>query len=291
MNRLKISFSALILIMVSFAQVWASDDMYNKDNIRPFVSLGADYRFIDVKDLNTLVHDRMYQITTGSESYGISKDQLVASYGDFTDQGISGTFAFGIEYERMLFSFAGFGMEEQAVLKPSNLTSQTFTYTEVLPDTTYQWASSVTYRDMRLSMYGVDFNFGYKIFPDGSFLNIIPSLAYGVTFIDLTFPANYQYIPYNEDTEQFVHHIENQPYTSIARSLSAEVEGRLRLAGPLHVGGYVGYRSVSFEKFRANRDNSIVWIFGEPSQSADMYYGGVRLTWVWKSNNEKYKIR
>lgn len=313
-NNVGIQFivATLLLTLVSVSSVWSDASDYDSDKIKPFVSIGLDYRFIDVEDINNMISNDLGTFIDGEEISGLARDPNSSRYGNFLDQDYSGNLAFGIQYDQMVISFQGFLVPKQVVARPSGLTSDSLFFNETTKDTTYTWGKGLRYNDIDLSIYGGDFRFGYQVFPQESFINIIPTLGYGLTFVDVTFPANYQYIPgVGQDVTEFPSlEVENRPYTSIAHSLTAELEGRLKIAGPLHLSGYIGYRTVSFDRFRAsrsgiqqsntqgaqgaqgaNQEAPIVWMFGPPERSADMYYGGAKLTWLWKSNLEKHKVK
>lgn len=288
MSKSQIPLSSLLLLLLALSSLWAGDDMYNKDKIRPFISIGSDYRYIGIADLNTTVFNRQTHLVDGRDTSGIFRVQSGSQYGNFVDQSFAGTLEFGVEYDQMLFSAGVFALPNQKITKPSSLTSESFTFDEVLPDTTLTWTETIGFRDAELDMYGFDAKFGYMIFNPDAFFNIIPSIAFGLTFIDVVFPAQSQYISNNQEFPgRFV---QDKPYTSIAHSITPELEARLKF-GKIRLGGYIGYRQTTFDEFRGSRDGEVVFLLGQPSREIDMYYGGARVTWVWSSNNDKYQIR
>jgi hypothetical protein len=290
-----------LIVLISSISAWSIDSEYNSDAIKPFVSIGLDYRFIDIEEINTMISNDLGTYIDGSQVSGVLQDPNSSKYANFPDQDYSGNLTFGVEYDQLIVSLQGFMIPQQSIARPSALQKDTLIFKEVLDDgTPLEWSKELRYRDIDLSFYGGDFRLGYQLFPKDAFINIIPTIGYGVTFVNITFPSNYQYIPTKggqTGIEEFSNlEVEDRPYTSIAQSLTSEIELRLRLAGSLHLSGYTGYRTVSFDRFRASRSGTSdnlgqVWMFGPPERSADMYYLGTKLTWLWRSKQEKYRVK
>lgn len=277
MKSIQTIINLLILVGASTLS-WSGESIYDKNDLRQFISIGADYRFFDVGDLNATVNGVTSHVIKSADGELSAPTTLtkLPSGNQFYDKIPTGTLEFGVEYQQYLIGLGLNLSPRQSISNPG--TSETTIATALEQDTIL--TDIVQFQDPSFYTYGVDLKLGYKVLSEENILNFIPSLAMGIQSINVEFPALVSGI---EEGEQ----IESKPYSTFAKVINPELEVRIKLSGPIHLGGYAGYRFISFDKFKINDDV----YYGNNDLDMDQYYLGAKFTYVFKSNNEKAGVR
>ena len=137
--------------------------------------------------------------------------------------------------------------------------------------------------DVEWFAYGADWMFGWKLFGEHTFINLIPSIGFGFNIINFHFASEFtlQERGKPEHTEL----ARDRFYSTMATTVTSELEFRIEL-GRLGLGGYAGYRFVRYNDLDIEGFN----IFYEEDGTdnvGDTWYLGARITWFFLSTWEK----
>ena len=140
-----------------------------------------------------------------------------------------------------------------------------------------------TLYDVEWFTYGADWMFGWKLFGEHTFINLIPSVGFGFNIINFHYASNFTLE--ERDNPEHTEIVRDRFYSTMATTLTGELEFRIEL-GRLGLGGYGGYRFVRYndpdiEGFTNFKDKN------ETDNVGDTWYLGVRATWYFLSQWEK----
>jgi hypothetical protein len=140
-----------------------------------------------------------------------------------------------------------------------------------------------TLYDVEWFTYGADWMFGWKLFGEHTFINLIPSVGFGFNIINFHYASNFTLE--ERDNPEHTEIVRDRFYSTMATTLTGELEFRIEL-GRLGLGGYGGYRFVRYndpdiEGFTNFKNED------ETDNVGDTWYLGVRATWYFLSQWEK----
>ena len=278
--KTKIVYLVSLLCALTFATSAFADSesgFYEKDHVRGFISVGADYRgmFEGFSNyVNTIAFLNPGHVikseTSGSEEFYAGN----MSYSKFDDYYLGLHLNIGAQYKQFLTWFDINFMPTQISERPSS------TYTAV-SDSGY--GMKFPLYDVRWFCYGADWMFGWKLFGEHTFINLIPSVGFGFNIINFHYASNFTLE--ERDNPEHTEIVRDRFYSTMATTLTGELEFRIEL-GRLGLGGYGGYRFVryndpdieGFTNFKGKNETDNV---------GDTWYLGVRATWYFLSQWEK----
>ncbi len=138
--------------------------------------------------------------------------------------------------------------------------------------------------------YGVTWMWGYKIFPQNSFFNIIPSVGPGVELQNIRSPDRVLVLNSSEPDKEPDKLQQGKLYSSFGPTLNLELELRLQ-ASQFSVGIYGGYKVVRHDNFNYREinggtvtDKTLYW----PREvNADKAFVGLKISWTMLNNFQK----
>ena len=282
------ALSLLTLVTGSFADSEAG--FYEKDHIRGFVSVGADYRGMRKefqRYVNTVPFYGGHFVKAVKTSSSGDVDTVRASgwgdlnYKKFNDYYLGLHVNVGAQYKQFMtwmdFNF----MPPQVSKRPDDY------YTvEIQKGLTPVESTTYPLYDVEWFTYGADWMFGWKIFGEDAFINLIPAVGFGINLINMHYASHFDW--YEVGNEENVVTLRDRFYSTLATTVNAELELRIEL-GRLALGAYGGYRFVRYNDMVHENFNKEYgkWSTHHTDNVGDTYFFGLRLTWYFLSDWEK----
>lgn len=287
-----VALSLLTLTTGAFAD--AEEGFYEKDHVRGFISIGADYRGMRSEFQRYVNNTAFSNWGHQTEGYYIDKDTntvdttfsyygRLPGYDKFDDYYLGLHVNIGAQYKQFLTWFDINFMPMQTSERPANsYTANIEGYPADAQDVAPKKTPWTLY-DVEWFAYGADWMFGWKLFGEHTFINLIPSIGFGFNIINFHFASEFtlQERGKPEHTEL----VRDRFYSTMATTVTGELEFRIEL-GRLGLGGYGGYRFVRYNDLDIEGFN----IFhGEDGTDnvGDTWYLGARVTWYFLSTWEK----
>ena len=264
---------SLLCALTSATSAFADSEsgFYEKDHVRGFISVGADYRGMS-EGFNNYVNNIAF-INPGhvikSEKTG-SEELYTGStkYSSFEDYYISFHMNIGAQYKRFLTWFNINAMPTQISERPA----ETYTIASKSGE-----AQKAPLFDVKWFTYGVDWMFGWKLFGENTVINLIPSAGIGFNLINFHFASLFT----AGEVGNYVQ-MRDRYYSTMDPTLTGELEFRLEI-NPIAIGIYGGYRYVRYSDLEVEGD-SIVRHPNDTDNDGDTWYLGVRVTWTFMSD-------
>ena len=184
--KTKIVYLVSLLCALTFATSAFADSesgFYEKDHVRGFISVGADYRgmFEGFSNyVNTIAFLNPGHVikseTSGSEEFYAGN----MSYSKFDDYYLSFNLNIGAQYKQFLTWFNINVMPTQISERPAE------TYVASSESGESQKAPLF---DVKWFTYGVDWMFGWKLFGENTVINLIPAVGVGFNLINFHFAS------------------------------------------------------------------------------------------------------
>ena len=277
--KTKIAYLVSLLCALTFATSAFADSengFYEKDHIRGFISIGGDYRgmFEDFHDYVNAIG--RYNGRIAIENTKTNKEEIYRGsfkYAEFNDYYIGLHMNVGAQYKQFLTWFNINFMPTQI----SERQSDSYTVTS---DSTGNTADAPLF-DIRWFSYGVDWMFGWKLFGEHTFINLIPSVGFGFNLINFHFASLFTFV---DDNGNFVN-ARDRYYSTFDASLTAELELRLEF-DPFAIGIYGGYRHVDYSDIHIE-DHILVNKPFDTDNNGDTWFVGLRVTWIFMSDWQK----
>jgi hypothetical protein len=271
-------WSALLCAMTFATGALADTEsgFYEKEHIRGFISIGADYRgmFSEYQKYvnKTAFLNGYHKDPTGDST----KYAGELKYETFDDYYFGMHVNIGAQYKQFLTWFDINFMPTQTSERPSS------SYTAASEDGSTSMKFPLY--DVRWFAYGADWMFGWKLFGEHTFINLIPSVGFGFNLINFHLASNFEV--YDADDKSSVS-MRDRYYSTFASTFNSELELRLEF-GPIAVGAYGGYRCVRYNELEIE-GKKIDTAYGDydTDNIGDTWFVGVRLTWIFRSEWQK----
>ena len=279
-------FSILALVTNSSA---AEEGFYDKEHIRGFISIGADYRGMRSefqKYVNNIAFQNIGHMskavitdTSGKADTVLAKYYGNYKYSKFDNFYLGLHFIVGAQYKQFLtwvdINFMPYQKSERTA--KNYVTTVESRYSEANPQ-------NLAYGlyDVEWFSYGADWMFGWKILGEKSTFNVIPSVGIGFNMINFHLASGFTIS--NEDRSKY-EHVRDRFYSTMAATFTAELELRLEF-DQFAVGAYGGIRFVRYSELEIEGFN----VDPNPNGTdnvGDTWYGGLRFTWMFLSPWEK----
>jgi len=267
----------------------AEEGFYDKDHIRGFISVGADYRgmrsefqkYVNNVAFKNIGHMEKAVVTDTS---GKADTVLAKYYGDynyskFNNYYLGLHFILGAQYKQFLTWFDINFMPYQRSERNADtyVTTIESKYANATP------ANRVyNLYDVEWFSYGVDWMFGWKTLGEDAFFNIIPAVGIGFNLINFHFPSSFTITdPERTKSER----VRDRFYSTLASTFTAEIEFRLQFE-QFAVGAYGGIRFVRYSELDIEDFNIDPNPYGTDNVG-DTWYAGLRFTWLFLSPWDK----
>lgn len=274
--------SVLALSTVSLAE--EDNGFYEKDHVRGFISFGADYRLMTdefQKYVNkTAFYQGTYQYAAdGSESAQTyeGKRKLVNEYGQFDDYYLGLHVNIGAQYKQFLTWM-------DINFMPTQISERSNKYMSATPagdtSSTATPANFPLY-DVKWFSYGADWMFGWKLFGEHTFINVIPAVGIGFNLINFHLASDFT-ITDGTNAED----ARDRYYSTFASTLAAEIEIRLEL-DPIAIGLYAGYRYIRYNELDVEGiqlSQDLASRNYDTDSEGDTFCIGLRVTWTFLSD-------
>lgn len=170
--------SVLALANSSFAE--AEPGFYDKDHIRGFVSFGTDFRIMH-DDFQSYVNHLAF--VKGGHTVSTDEGDVFYSggkmkYNTFDDYYLGLHAIFGAQYKQFQTWIDMNFMPTQISERPS----KTYTAEAYGADGKVDYMKFPLY-DVKWYSYGADWMFGWKLFGENTFINLIPAVGFGFNLI------------------------------------------------------------------------------------------------------------
>ncbi|OWV04122.1 hypothetical protein [Fibrobacter sp. UWH3] len=269
--------SVLALANSSFAE--AESGFYDKDHIRGFVSFGTDFRIMH-DDFQSYVNHLAF--VKGGHTVSTDEGDVFYSggkmkYKTFDDYYLGLHAIFGAQYKQFQTWIDVNFMPTQISERPSN------TYTAEAYDANGDVLHmKFPLYDVKWYSYGADWMFGWKLFGENTFINLIPAVGFGFNLINIHFASNFEVTDLNGGE---TYNFRNRYYSAMATTVNSELEGRLEF-DHLALGVYVGYRFVRYNELSVEGKELVntEYIGDDTDNNGDTFFLGLRLTWIFHSD-------
>lgn len=275
--KTKITYLAALVCALTFATSSFADTeagFYEKDHIRGFISIGADYRgmFSEFqKYVNAIAFVNGGQsplvkdsASSGQEYYGDFE------YSEFDDYYIGLHVNIGAQYKQFLTWFDINFMPSQVSERPDDF---------YIAESESGDQMAFPLYDVRWFAYGADWMFGWKLFGENTVVNLIPAIGVGFNLINFHMASNFDVVSHEEGGETV--RMRDRYYSTIANTFNAEMELRLEF-GPIAIGAYGGYRYIRYNDLSVE-GNRLETTAYDTDNVGDTWFAGVRLTWIFRS--------
>ena len=285
-----VALSLLTFTTGAFAD--AEEGFYEKDHIRGFISVGADYRGMR-SEFQRYVNNMAFKNWGYQEEgqYYNYKDSAwvdttfsyygaLPGYSKFDNYYLGLHLNIGAQYKQFLTWFDLNIMPMQTSERPSD----TYKVYALTNDST---ATPAAFRkplyDVEWFSYGADWMFGWKLFGEKSFINLIPAVGFGFNIINFHYASDFLLVERGKPEHTEI--VRDRFYSTMASTMTGELEFRIEL-GRLGLGGYAGYRFVRYNDPEIE-GFSVFYNEDETDNVGDTWYLGVRATWYFLSKWEK----
>ena len=272
--KTKIVYLVSLLCALTFATsafADSEDGFYEKDHIRGFISIGADYRgmFEGFNDyVNTIARlnpGHMVKDSAGKAEYHSG----TIKYAPFDDWYVGLNLNIGAQYKQFLTWFNINFMPTQISERPAetyNVTGESSGNSEKMPLYDIKWFT-----------YGVDWMFAWKLFGEHTFINLIPAAGFGFNLINFHMASNFAI----GEASSYVE-LRDRYYSTMDMSFTAELELRLEF-DPIAIGIYGGYRHVDYSDLEVEGKLVEHGSF-DTDNNGDTWLIGLRVTWIFLSD-------
>jgi hypothetical protein len=328
-----ICFTWIALCSSAFALGDGESKFYDGKDIKVWVAAGVDYRKFDVERINDLIFNHMRISDTATvqlvdpddptktkpELLYFAVDAYAPNFYPRMEEEIPmAHLEFGVNYKQVVMGVRFAGMQTQVSERPNNIPdyietgstqgmTQTHSYSNgveslIVNDAAgfnHEIGESAVLWDAQMHMFNIDLNFGWMLFPEKSPFNIVPSIGLGYSILNVKFPGRYSI--YYASTFETVSSmaspviIEDAHYTSYGKSITPDLEVRLRLFGGLYVAANAGWKVTRIDRVKLEAEAveqgeegiNQNYQVGYRDGRADSYYGGVRLIYIFQSERER----
>ena len=282
---------AVVFSILAFANnsSAAEEGFYDKEHIRGFISVGADYRGMRSefqKYVNNIAFQNIGHMskavitdTSGKADTVLAKYYGNYKYNKFDNFYLGLHFILGAQYKQFLtwvdINFMPYQKSERNA--KSYVTTIESRYSEGSPQNL-----SYNLYDVEWFAYGADWMFGWKLLGEKSFFNVIPSVGIGFNLINFHLASGFTIS--NEDRSKY-EHVRDRFYSTMAATFTTDLELRLEF-DQFAVGAYGGFRFIRYSELEIEGFN----IDPNPNGTdniGDTWYAGLRFTWMFLSPWEK----
>ena len=259
-----VALSLLTLTTGAFADV--EEGFYEKDHVRGFISIGADYRGMR-SEFQRYVNNMAFKNWGYQEEgkYYNTKDSAwvdttfdfwskLPGYSKFDDYYFGLHVNIGAQYKQFLTWFDINFMPMQTSERPQtryNVANQS-SEAQVTP-------SSITepLYDVEWFTYGADWMFGWKLFGEHTFINLIPSVGFGFNIINFHYASDF--ILVERGNPEHTEIVRDRFYSTMATTATAELEFRIEL----------GRNYIFFDRLLLNIGANYALTFTSPADIID----------------------
>lgn len=274
--KTKIVYLVSLLCALTFATSAFADSesgFYEKDHIRGFISIGGDYRgmFSNFHDyVNTIARYNGGLMLTNEETGNDEVYSGTTQYAEFNDWYIGLHLNVGAQYKQFLTWFNINFMPTQISERPA----ETFTVTSEESGASLK----APLFDVKWFTYGVDWMFGWKLFGEHTFINLIPAVGFGFNLMNIHLASLFAFV---DDSGKYTY-ARDRYYSTMDATFNAELELRLEF-DPIAIGIYGGYRHVDYSDLEIEESILVRTAF-DTDNDGDTWYVGLRITWIFMSD-------
>lgn len=278
--KTKIIYLATLICSMAFATSAFADaeaGFYEKNHIRGFISIGADYRgmfsefqkYVNHTAFLNGYHNETETVVDaeGNETEVVQQYAGKLNYSKFDDWYIGMHVNIGAQYKQFLTWF-------DVNFVPTQVSERPASYYKA---STEDGSSTKNYPlyDVRWFSYGTDWMFGWKLLGENTVFNLIPAVGFGFNLINFHLASNFDL---DDGT------LRDRYYSTIAATFNSELEARLEL-GQFAIGAYGGYRYTRYNELSVEGGN-LKTTYGtyDTDNVGDTWFVGLRLTWIFLSD-------
>ena len=272
--KTKIVYLVSLLCALTFATsafADSEDGFYEKEHIRGFISIGADYRgMFDgfeeyVNNISRLNTGHMVKDSSGSPEYygGTMK------YAAFDNWYVGLHLNVGAQYKQFLTWFNINFMPTQISERPAK------SYTVTGEDSGN--SATMPLFDIKWFTYGVDWMFAWKLFGENTFINLIPAVGFGFNLMNFHLASTFSV---GEKTDYV--ELRDRYYSTMDMTFNTELELRLEF-DPIAIGIYGGYRHVDYSDLEIE-NKLLAHGANDTDNDGDTWFVGLRVTWIFLSD-------
>lgn len=281
--------SILALSTASFAE----SGFYEKDHVRGFISIGGDYRgmmtefseYVNRVAFENFSHLSEETVTLDDGTSTLDTLNYVGdiTYSKFNDYYIGLHVNVGAQYKQFLTWFDFNFMPPQISERPGNSYTAKADVLDSAGNVVDSLKKKFPLYDIEWFTYGVDWMFGWKLFGENTFFNIIPSVGFGMNLINFHFASDYDLVQADDNSKWVT--MRDRHYSTLATSFNSEIEIRLEFS-QFAIGAYGGFRFIRYNELEVEGSN-LDLPYDDTDATGDTWFAGLRLTWIFLSDWQK----
>lgn len=280
MRRIHSTTQVLSLLLLCATALSAQDNKYGefylKDQVKGFISLHGELRGLTdnaVGDINSAGFRGPWYYPTinqDGDTVLVSDAGRVHQYNQFGNRVLGLGFEIGARYHRLLTWFDIFFSPTQESEVPEGLES-----------------GQPYLHSVKWYQYGFDWMWGYMLAPEESQINLIPSVGFGFSVLNMQFPSTY-YLPYGDappDEEMETYSMGRRYYSTFGKDVTGQIEIRLNLGAGLSLGGFGGMRMTWYDRFYVESEEREYFLTYDELVGHAWFLGG-KITYTMSSRSE-----
>lgn len=274
-------FLVLLLATASLAQENKYGEFYIKDEVKGFISLHGELRGLTdnaIGDINETAFKTpfhyVYVVENGDELdtvYDYDSDRLY-QFKQFGDRIPGFGLEIGAQYHRLSTWFDIFFNPTQESEVPNDAFKN----------------GSQALRSVKWFQYGFDWMWGYMLAPEKSAVNLIPSVGFGFSVLNMQFAGRYD-IAYGDvpepDKEMSIYTMGRRYYSTFGKNVTGQMELRLNLGSGISLGGFGGMRMTWYDRFTVE-SGELEYFFNYGEIVGHTWFVGGKITFTMSSRAE-----
>lgn len=274
---------ALTATLVS-AQENKFGEFYIKDEVKGFISIHGELRGLTdnaIGDINGTAFRTHFGYTvydvdedTGDTLYYKERDsRRLYEYKQFGNRILGLGMEVGARYHRLSTWF-------DIYFNPAQESE--------VPDDNYKDDPNRPLHSVKWYQYGFDWMWGYMLAPENSQVNLIPSVGFGYSVLNMQFAGQY-HIWYDKvpepDKRMETYTMGRRYYSTFGKDVVGQMEIRLNLGSGLSLGGFGGMRFTWYDKFYVESGEA-QYFFNYDELVGHAWFIGGKITYTMSSRSE-----
>lgn len=284
LTSVKLVLSTLALTATTLlAQENKFGEFYIKDEVKGFISIHGELRGLTDNAIGD-INGTAFRTDFGYMTYDVDEESGDTLYYLQTDSRRL------YEYKQFGDRIPSLGMEVGARYHRLSTWFDIYfspTQESEVPNDNYK-VGAYALRSVKWYQYGFDWMWGYMLAPENSQVNLIPSIGFGYSVLNMQFAGRYdlwyQDVP-EPDNRMESYSMGRRYYSTFGKDVVGQMEIRLNLGSGLSLGGFGGMRFTWYDKFYVE-SGELQYFFNYDELVGHAWYLGGKITYTMSSRAE-----
>lgn len=269
-----ILLSSIVMSCQSFAQEDNKyGEFYLKDEVKGFISFHGELRGLTdnaIDDINKTAFQTRFGYTSvdGDGDTSFVRDTDLLHYNQFGDRILGLGVEVGAQYHQLLTWFDFYFNPTQESKVPSSVNDN------------YHYP-------VKWFQYGFDWMWGYMLAPEASPVNLIPSVGFGFSSLNMQFASQYS-LSYNNASDKRMesYSMGRRYYSTFGKDVVSQMELRLNLGSGISLGGFGGFRFTWYDHFSIESGDTQNYFLNYDELVGHAWFVGGKITYTMSSRAE-----